>query len=460
VYAYTPSGDESVNIDLCNSEYDTKVYVYENGWTPGAPYACNDDACGYFGYQSALYALDLFGGNTYYIVVDGYGSEYGEYEININEYIEFGGIYVNNNLIANNTAGIYEFEEPAQRDEWFVGGGVLCEYTTALFANNTISDNEAWFDGGGLYCYSAAPTLIDNIFWGNESETLFREGEQVYLDFFSFPIFIYNDIQDGQGGFGGSGFAIQYNNNIDADPEFAYMGEHQYRLDDNSPCINAGVPDTTGLRLLPYDLRDGVRIYNEGIIDIGAYEFGNNMPSDIYLSGNTVPENEDPGYFVGTFTTEDVDEEDTHTYTLVPGEGDDDNDKFEIIADELFSTVTFNYEAPARGLSSGAETSKLTAEKESYRLEITPIADYDGTVNTRTRVDSCTIRVRSTDSGLNNLYVEKRFIIEILDVNDPPTIVLPDNFSFAEDTQLIEDFIPYLFDEDLPPDSLSLSVRI
>ncbi|MCK4694155.1 MAG: hypothetical protein KAT74_00260, partial [Candidatus Cloacimonetes bacterium] len=381
------------------------------------------------------------------------------------------------------------------------------------------------------------------------------------------------------------------------------------------------------LYLPEFDLRGALRIYNEGIIDQGAYEFGNNMPSDIYLSSNTVPENEDPGYFVGTFTTEDIDEEDTHTHTLVPGEGDDDNDKFEIIGDELFTTVTFNYEVPTRGLSSGAKTSKLTAGKESYRLEITPKADYDGKINSGTRVghsisrgkiniggskepvipenrgsildadinrqggdnigsatvisglpytdtgttmgytddydevcpytgstspdvvyaytpsgdesiniDLCNswydtkvyvyengwtpgspyacnddyyyggdpcgsyvsaifnldiyggntyyivvdgyggdygdyeinidvnilhpafIRVRSTDSGLNNLYIEKEFVIAILDVNDAPTIVLPDNFSFAEDTQLIEDFIPYLFDEDLPPDLLTLSV--
>ncbi|MCK4695659.1 MAG: choice-of-anchor J domain-containing protein, partial [Candidatus Cloacimonetes bacterium] len=85
VYAYTPPGDITVDIDLCNSSYDTKVYVYENGETPGSPYACNDDACGPYGYQSALYALALTSGNTYYIVVDGYGGDSGNYELIVTE---------------------------------------------------------------------------------------------------------------------------------------------------------------------------------------------------------------------------------------------------------------------------------------------------------------------------------------------------------------------------------------
>jgi hypothetical protein len=83
VYSFTPDADVSVDMDLCNSTYDTKLYVYENSYTPGAPFACNDDACP--GYMSELLGLALVGGNTYYIVVDGYGDEEGPYELNIAE---------------------------------------------------------------------------------------------------------------------------------------------------------------------------------------------------------------------------------------------------------------------------------------------------------------------------------------------------------------------------------------
>ncbi|MFQ5453393.1 MAG: hypothetical protein ACE5D6_04320, partial [Candidatus Zixiibacteriota bacterium] len=81
VYAYTPAVDEVVNISLCASGYDTKLFLYENSYTPGAPFACNDDACP--GYRSELVDLPLIGGNTYYIVIDGYGGDYGDYQIDM-----------------------------------------------------------------------------------------------------------------------------------------------------------------------------------------------------------------------------------------------------------------------------------------------------------------------------------------------------------------------------------------
>ncbi len=89
VYSYTPTADVSVDIDLCGAgtAYDTKVYVYENVVTAGSPYACNDDFCdnGVTFYLSRLECVDMTVGNTYYIVVDGYGGASGAYELNIAE---------------------------------------------------------------------------------------------------------------------------------------------------------------------------------------------------------------------------------------------------------------------------------------------------------------------------------------------------------------------------------------
>jgi hypothetical protein len=82
VYSYTPASNEAISVDLCNSSYDTKVYIYES--VPGNLVACNDDAgCGYSGYQSLLDNISLTGGVTYYIVVDGYGGSCGEYILDI-----------------------------------------------------------------------------------------------------------------------------------------------------------------------------------------------------------------------------------------------------------------------------------------------------------------------------------------------------------------------------------------
>lgn len=85
VYKYAPGATVAVDIDLCYSGYDTKVYVYR---APDYvnPIACNDDF--YFGapcyvYSSKIEQLTLAAGETYYIVVDGYGGDCGSYQMDV-----------------------------------------------------------------------------------------------------------------------------------------------------------------------------------------------------------------------------------------------------------------------------------------------------------------------------------------------------------------------------------------
>lgn len=87
VYAFTPAADISVNIDLCYSSYDTKLYVYD---APNSdlPIACNDDywtAPPCYQYSSFLGSVHLAAGHTYYIVVDGYGGESGAYSMDVTD---------------------------------------------------------------------------------------------------------------------------------------------------------------------------------------------------------------------------------------------------------------------------------------------------------------------------------------------------------------------------------------
>jgi hypothetical protein len=81
VYAYEATYDVNVDITLCDSGYDTKVYVYENEW-PNL-HACNDDACGTDGFRSEIVSVPFTVGNTYYVVVDGYGGYCGDYLLEI-----------------------------------------------------------------------------------------------------------------------------------------------------------------------------------------------------------------------------------------------------------------------------------------------------------------------------------------------------------------------------------------
>ncbi|MEZ4386874.1 MAG: hypothetical protein R3D98_04735 [Candidatus Krumholzibacteriia bacterium] len=78
VYALTPDFDTPAVIDLLGSTYDTKVYVYDENL---ALVACNDDF--YPDYVSKIELVELQGGVRYYVVIDGYGGDFGAYVLNI-----------------------------------------------------------------------------------------------------------------------------------------------------------------------------------------------------------------------------------------------------------------------------------------------------------------------------------------------------------------------------------------
>ncbi len=89
VYSYVSPHDACVDINLCNSFYDTKVMVYEHPGPPGNLHACNDDHPDCIDppvyYTSWLEEVPLTAGQTYYIVVDGYGWSCGDYVLDITE---------------------------------------------------------------------------------------------------------------------------------------------------------------------------------------------------------------------------------------------------------------------------------------------------------------------------------------------------------------------------------------
>lgn len=89
VYAYSPSADMCVSISLCNSYYDTKVYVYEDAVGNVPLDGCNDDNFDCVdppvSYTSWIPSVELLAGHTYYIVVDGYGGASGDYVLEMEE---------------------------------------------------------------------------------------------------------------------------------------------------------------------------------------------------------------------------------------------------------------------------------------------------------------------------------------------------------------------------------------
>ncbi len=70
----------------------------------------------------------------------------------------------------------------------------------------------------------------------------------------------------------------------------------------------------------------------------------NEAPTEMMLSGNSITENNTIGDVIGTFSSSDEDDGQTHAYSLVPGSGDTDNATFQIVDDRLQAAVVFDFE--------------------------------------------------------------------------------------------------------------------
>jgi hypothetical protein len=79
VYSYTPGSNGSINVSLCGSGYDCALGIYD---AAQINIACNDDFCGL---QSQIDNINVVGGQTYYIVVDGFSTNCGSYVISVTE---------------------------------------------------------------------------------------------------------------------------------------------------------------------------------------------------------------------------------------------------------------------------------------------------------------------------------------------------------------------------------------
>ncbi len=169
----------------------------------------------------------------------------------------------------------------------FFGGGIAIISASPQLNNLTITQNHAAM-GGGYYCNEYAfPDLYNSILWNNTGgEPGNPLGSQVWIwDVYSAPGFYHCDVQYGLAAFGGSMFIGVYENNIDVNPMFANPGNQEFKLTQNSPCINAGTPDTTGLLLPAFDLSMNPRIIH-GLIDMGAYEYDGPMTGVIHGDAN------------------------------------------------------------------------------------------------------------------------------------------------------------------------------
>lgn len=183
-----------------------------------------------------------------------------------------GELMATGNTIAGNTSfswggGVFWQYSSAIIDRNYVignaasdGGGLFCGWhSVSTIVSNTITGNSA-ASAGAVHCWQHSSSVImHTIVWGDSSAT----GEEVYVDTTSSIAITYSDVQ---GGFPGEG-------NIDADPRFVLADKRDCRLLWESPCIDAGHPDS----LDP----DGTRR------DMGAHFFDQDDYMTLYLTPDT-----------------------------------------------------------------------------------------------------------------------------------------------------------------------------
>ena len=187
-----------------------------------------------------------------------------------------GGIYASgsatiaNNVVYNNSAGygggVYMYigylvnntivnNDVSKAPEWGEGGNVFVylDYSpTAVVANNIICGAKS---GGGLFHYQAVDGAIRfNNVWDNTPANYGLEDPRTYET-------IYDGIADYTGRFG----------NISVDPRFRNSSMNDFHLQEGSPCIGEGDPNSLPSRIIK-DIDGDPRVFALRM-DMGVDEF-------------------------------------------------------------------------------------------------------------------------------------------------------------------------------------------
>lgn len=170
---------------------------------------------------------------------------------------------ITNSLFSDNTSGHF-------------GGGLAISDSSPLVANLTVVNNHSiGVNCGGIFFYQqSSPVLWNCIVYGNTNEVPLDEPVQMwswtYEDYA--PEFHNCLVQYGFENISNHEIILVYENCIDEDPLFADPDNENFRLSTESPCVDAGAPETPTEILNGLDL-DGHQRVSDNCIDLGAYEY-------------------------------------------------------------------------------------------------------------------------------------------------------------------------------------------
>ncbi|GAB3935719.1 hypothetical protein GCM10028804_55180 [Larkinella terrae] len=176
-------------------------------------------------------------------------------------------------------------------------GNAGCQLINCVF-----SHNYARSEGGGLTHYgdsdaSTNPALINCVFYGNSTDFtgggISIIGLKTGINLFNCIIWANTAGASDPGIVIMDGVEIQYSNvqdvpasatNINVNPLFVDAPGGDFRLQTCSPLIDAGDPASTTATSSSVDLAGNPRFYNNGRIDMGAYEYQGNLTNPVAIT--------------------------------------------------------------------------------------------------------------------------------------------------------------------------------
>lgn len=166
---------------------------------------------------------------------------------------------ITNSLFANNISGHF-------------GGGLAISDSSPLVSNLTVVNNHSiGVNCGGIFFYQhSSPVLWNCIVYGNTNQALLDEPVQMWSWTYDghAPEFHNCLVQYGFDNISNHEVISVYEDCLDEDPLFT---DEAFHIWTDSPCFNAGSPETPAEVLEGHDLAGNFRVL-DGMIDIGAYE--------------------------------------------------------------------------------------------------------------------------------------------------------------------------------------------
>jgi len=191
---------------------------------------------------------------------------------------ELYGAIIRNNIISGNWAEVYGgglsyYDGVIENNlicENVAGSGGGLAYCGPVIQNNTVFGNIAFRDGGGFYYCGS---IIRNcIIWGNEAREM---GDQLHDSTVPTYCCIQNWAAAGTGNISGDPRLIDPDG---PDDKYWTYEDNDYRLQPDSPCINAGV-NYYWFSWPQRDLHGNCRLVGDRV-DIGCCEFGSGPDRD------------------------------------------------------------------------------------------------------------------------------------------------------------------------------------